>query len=120
MAIKERSVESIRPLQPRPCIAGCIPARSLAAPLSPFGTSPTGWQAATRRLACGGISPRCLGVVGMLISPAVAAHFTPASEGGGGAIALSIILGVGIALFLVYLGQKRWRRRKPRRDGNGE
>jgi membrane protein implicated in regulation of membrane protease activity len=56
----------------------------------------------------------------MLISPAVAAHFTPASEGGGGAIALSIILAVGIALFLVYLGQKRWRRRKPRRDGNGE
>jgi hypothetical protein len=56
----------------------------------------------------------------MLISPAAAAHYAPASGGGGGATALSIILAVGIALFLVYLGQKRWRRRKPRRDGNDE
>ena len=40
----------------------------------------------------------------------------------GGGIALLIILTVVIALFLGYLGQKKWRRGKliPRRDGGGE
>ena len=55
----------------------------------------------------------------MLISPAWAAHFTPRSESRGGGIALLIILAVVIVLFIGYLGQKKWRRRKliPRRDG---
>ncbi len=55
----------------------------------------------------------------MLISPAWAAHFTPPSESRGGGIALLIILAVVIVLFIGYLGQKKWRRRKliPRRDG---
>ncbi len=56
----------------------------------------------------------------MLISPAMAAHFTPPSESTGGATALSIILAVGLVIFLAYLGRKRWRRRKLERDGNGE
>jgi hypothetical protein len=56
----------------------------------------------------------------MLISPASAAHFVPPSESSGGAVALSIILAAAIVLFLVYMGQKKWRSRVPRRDGDDE
>ncbi len=48
----------------------------------------------------------------MLISPALAAHFTPATGTSGGAIALSIILAAGVAFLLVYVGWKKWRGRK--------
>jgi hypothetical protein len=57
----------------------------------------------------------------MLISPAWAHGLARADTSGGG-IALLIILTVVIVLFLGYLGQKKWRRRKliPRSDGGGE
>jgi hypothetical protein len=56
----------------------------------------------------------------MLISPALAAHFTPPSESSGGAIALSIILAVVVAFFLANSGLKKWRRRVLRGDGDDE
>ena len=52
----------------------------------------------------------------MLISPAFAGHGTAGTGSSGGGIALLIILAVAIALALLYLGHKRWRSRKPRRD----
>ncbi len=52
----------------------------------------------------------------MFISPAWAAHFAPPSESTGGATALSIILAVGLVLFLAYTGHKRWRKRRLKRD----
>ena len=58
--------------------------------------------------------------VGMVISPAMAAHFAPPSESSGGATALSIILGTGIFFFFVYLGRKKWRERQSTRDDGGE
>ena len=42
------------------------------------------------------------------------------AETSGGGIALLIILTVVIAVFLGYRGQKKWRRRKLRRDSGGE
>jgi hypothetical protein len=56
----------------------------------------------------------------MLISPALAAHFTPPSESAGGGVALAIIIAGVIALFLVYRGHKKWRKRKLEGDGGGE
>ncbi len=56
----------------------------------------------------------------MLISPALAAHFTPPSESSGGAIALSVILAVAVVFFLAYLGQKKWRGRKLMCDGGSK
>ncbi len=56
----------------------------------------------------------------MLTSPALAAHYTPASESSGGAIALSIILAVAVVFFLAYLGQKKWRSHRLERDSNGK
>ncbi len=56
----------------------------------------------------------------MLISSARAAHFAPASESSGGAIALSIILAVGIAIFLANMAYKKWRARKPSGDDGDE
>ena len=55
----------------------------------------------------------------MLISPAWAHGLARADTSGGG-IALLIILSAVIVLFLGYLGQKKWRRSKLRRDGGGE
>ena len=55
--------------------------------------------------------------VGMLISPASAAHGV-VGTGGSGGTALLIIIGVAMVFLLVYLGQKKWRIR--RRDGNGK
>jgi hypothetical protein len=49
-----------------------------------------------------------------------AANFTPSTGKTGGATALSIMLGVGLLYLLVYVGQKKWRRRKLRREGNDE
>ena len=54
-----------------------------------------------------------------MISQALAAHFVPASESPAEAIALSVILGAAVVLFLAYLGLKRWRRRSRRDDGDG-
>ena len=56
-----------------------------------------------------------------MISPAWAHGLARADTAGGG-IALLIILTAVIVLFLGYLGQKKWRRRKliPRSDGGGE
>jgi hypothetical protein len=56
----------------------------------------------------------------MLISQASAAHFVPASESAGGGIALAIILGSIITLFLVYRSYKKRRQRKLQRDDGGE
>lgn len=56
----------------------------------------------------------------MVISPAMAAHFTPPSASSGGATALSIILGTAIVFFLVYLGRRKWRKHHPRPDDSGE
>ena len=54
----------------------------------------------------------------MLVSRAFG-HGTIASESSGGGNALLIILGVGILFRLVYMGRKRWRRRKAVRDDDG-
>jgi hypothetical protein len=53
----------------------------------------------------------------MLISPAFAFDATPGTGGSGGAIALSIILAVAITALLVYVAQKKWRRRRLSRRG---
>ena len=55
----------------------------------------------------------------MLISPAWA-HASAVGGTSGGGTALLIILSAVIVLFLGYLGQKKWRRRKLRRDGGVE
>jgi len=54
----------------------------------------------------------------MLISQASAAHFMPPSESAGGGIALAIILGGLIALYLVYRGRKKWRANKAQRESS--
>jgi hypothetical protein len=55
----------------------------------------------------------------MLISPASAAHGV-VGTGGSGGTALLIIIGVAMVFLLVYVGQKKWRRRMLRRDGSGK
>ncbi len=57
----------------------------------------------------------------MLISPALA-HGLARAETSGGGIALLIILTAVTVLFLGYLGQKKWRKRKliPRSGDGGE
>ena len=48
----------------------------------------------------------------MFISPAWAANLLPPSESTSEAAALSIILAVGLLLFLAHMGRKRWRKRR--------
>ncbi len=55
----------------------------------------------------------------MLISPAWA-HGSLVGEPSGGGTALLIILTAVIVLFLGYRSQKKWRKRKLRRDGGAE
>ncbi len=55
----------------------------------------------------------------MVIAPAWAHGLARADTSGGG-IALPIILTVVMVLFFGYLGQKKWHRRKLRRDGGPE
>lgn len=56
----------------------------------------------------------------MLISRALAGHGVVSTGSSGGGNALLIILAVFIGLGLVYMGQKKWRERTLRRDGNDE
>ena len=56
----------------------------------------------------------------MLISRALAGHGVTSTGSSGGGNALLIILAVFIVLGLVYVGQKKWRERMPRRDGDDE
>jgi hypothetical protein len=56
----------------------------------------------------------------MLISPALAGHGVVDTGSPGGGIAVLVILGVVIAVFLAHVGQKRWRRRRLKRDGDDE
>ncbi len=57
----------------------------------------------------------------MLIPQALAFDATPGTGSSGGAIALSIIIAVAITLLLVYVAQKKWRRRRlSRRDAGVE
>ncbi len=52
----------------------------------------------------------------MLISPALA-H---GAGGGGSPVGPLILLAVAIVFLLVFVAQKKWRGRKPSRDGSGE
>ena len=55
----------------------------------------------------------------MLISSAYAFDASKVGTGSsGGGIALLIILGSGITLYLLYSAGKKWRRRKPERGGD--
>lgn len=54
----------------------------------------------------------------MWISPASAAHFVPPSESSGGAIMLSVILGVVVLFFLLRFGLKKLRQGKSGDDGH--
>jgi hypothetical protein len=54
----------------------------------------------------------------MWISPASAAHFAPPSETSGGAIMLSIILGVVVLFFFLRIGLKKLRQGKSGSDGH--
>ena len=56
----------------------------------------------------------------MLISTAQAFDGTPGTGSSGGTIALSIILAAAITVLLVYVAQKKWRRRKQLRRGGRE
>lgn len=57
----------------------------------------------------------------MLISPALAWNGSPGTGSSHGAVALSIIIAVAITVLLIYVAQKKWRRRKLlRRGGSGE
>lgn len=56
----------------------------------------------------------------MLISPAMAGHFMADDGNTGGGNTLLVILGVGLVLGLLYLGQKKWRRRMLAREGETE
>ncbi len=56
----------------------------------------------------------------MLISPAFAGHFMADDGNTGGGDTLLIILGVGLVLGLLYMGQKKWRRRMLTRQGESE
>jgi hypothetical protein len=48
----------------------------------------------------------------MLVSRAFAGHGVVDTGSAGGGNTLLVILGVGILFGLVYMGRKRWRRRK--------
>ncbi len=52
----------------------------------------------------------------MLVSRALAGHGVVDTGSSGGGNALLIILGIGIALGLAYMGWKKWRRRQAPRD----
>jgi LPXTG-motif cell wall-anchored protein len=56
----------------------------------------------------------------MLISPAFAGHFMADDGNTGSGDTLLIILGVGLVLGLLYMGQKKWRRRMLTRQGESE
>ncbi len=56
----------------------------------------------------------------MLISRALAGHGVVDTGSSGGGDALLIILGVGILIFLLYMGRNKWRRRNARPDDNDE
>ena len=56
----------------------------------------------------------------MLISRALAGHFTPDTGNTGGGDALLIILGAGLVLGLVYVAQKKWRQRTLVRQGESD
>ena len=57
----------------------------------------------------------------MLISSAYAFDASKVGTGSsGGGIALLIILGSGILLYIFYSAGKRWQRRKLERDGSGQ
>lgn len=58
--------------------------------------------------------------IAMLISSAWAAHGVVGTGSSAGGNALLIILGVGIALGLLYKARKKWRRRGLKRDGVDE
>jgi len=55
----------------------------------------------------------------MLVSTAWAAHYAPPSQTSGGAVALSLILGVVALYFLLRLGIKWLRRRAGPLPGDG-
>lgn len=48
----------------------------------------------------------------MWISPVSAADFTPGTGSSGGGIALLVIIGSLVALFLIRAGVKKWLRRQ--------
>ncbi len=54
----------------------------------------------------------------MLISRALAGHFTPDTGNTGGGDTLLIILGAGILLGILYVAQKKWRQRMLARQGD--
>ncbi len=56
----------------------------------------------------------------MFISPAWAHTATSGASTNGGATALSIILAVGVMLFLARLGHKRWRESRLDPHGGGK
>ena len=56
----------------------------------------------------------------MLISKALAAHFAPASESGGGANAFTVILGVALAAGLAYYLYRKWRKGRPGGDHDSD
>ena len=55
-----------------------------------------------------------------MISPAIAANLSQPSPNSGGAVALSIILGVGISFFVLNKIRKKLRARLADRDGGKE
>ncbi len=87
-----------------------------AAPISPRRALPTGWNGWLRRRVRASITAGYLWEVGMLISPAMAHGFGGA---GGTAVGPLILLAVAIVFVLVYVGRRKWRGRKLRRDGSG-
>ena len=56
----------------------------------------------------------------MFISPAMAGHFMADDGNTGGGNTLLIILGVGLALGLLYMAQKRWRNRRLAQEAEGD
>lgn len=52
----------------------------------------------------------------MFVTPAWAANLLPPGESTGGAKALSIMLVVGLVLFLGNVSYRRWRKRQRQRD----
>jgi len=56
----------------------------------------------------------------MLISHALAGHGVTDTGSAGGGNALLIILAVAVVLGFLYVGQKKWRRRKRGPDRSGK